>query len=328
MATHEPYVEYKPGELIAAEIMNDMQAQIRADIADQAQAAVDAITQVPSAQDSDHLEGQSLADITKAIIDQAISEVSLRSGYMRLYKKLQVGEERVIDHQLQNSPLVDLYQLDYFQVVASEDDYKYVTWVNFFLYHSSEKRIRFVPEEGGTPVSVEIEPTDGEPYRIAFAELLARYKVEYTENSSLGEIENELWKAIFAAPNDDFDDQQYAHSPWFDRCCREERTVKSLKQRGDWNDMWIKIVPRKTVNYPYEAVVTDDNTGGLRIPSSSDPMPMPTQVHVSHFNFNKLGLLLLTEPIYSPEVINGLREEGRDLEAIRQELKLMVLLRA
>jgi hypothetical protein len=317
MSILEPYVEYKPGELIAAEIMNEMQSQIRADIASQAQAAVDAITQVPSAQDADHLEGQSLADITQAIIDQALSQMGLRSGYMQLFKKLQVGEESVVYHKLQNSPLVDLYQLDYFLVVASEDDYKYLTWVNFFLYHSSEKRIRFVPEGQNAPVSVEIEPTDDEPYRVSFADMLARYKVEYTDNSSLDDIEHELWDAIFAAPNDRFDDQQYAHSPWFDRCCRDQRSVKTLKQKGDWDDMWIKFVPRKTENYV--RVGGDD----LDLPT-----PAPTMIQVSHFSFNKLGLTLLSEPVYAQAVINGLRLEGRDLEAIQRELKLMVLLRA
>jgi len=320
MSTLEPYVEYKPGELIAAEIMNDMQAQIRADIASQSQAAVDAITQVPSAQDSDRLEGQSLSDIAKAIVEQALGQMALRSGYMRLYKKLQVGEEMVVEHKLQNCPLVDLYQLDYFQVVASEDDYKYLTWVNFFLYHSSEKRIRFVPEGQNAPVSVEIEPTDSEPYRIPFAQLLALYRVDYTENSSLDDIETDLWDAIFAAPNNRFDDQQYAHSPWFDRCCHEERTVKSLKQRGDWDDMWIKIMPRKTVNYV--------GNGGVGEDGNSLPTAAPTMVQVSHFSFNKLGLTLLREPVYSQEVIDGLQQEGRDVEAIRRELKLMVLLRA
>jgi hypothetical protein len=323
----QPYVEYKPGELIAAEVMNNMQAQIRDDIATQAQEAVAAITQVPSAQDSEKLEGQSLADITQSIIDEAISQITMRSGYVRLYKKLKVGEEVVIEHNLKNSPLVDLYQLDYFQVVASEDDYKYPTWVNFYLYHSGEKTISF-KEEGATgrPTSYEIEPSDGsEPYRIPFAELLARYHVDYNENSSLGEIVEEFWDALFAAPNDSFDPQQYPKSPWFDRCCMEERTVKSLKQRGHWDDMWVKVVPRQTVNDPYVGEMVDDNSISLSVPNLNEIQPMPTQVHVSHFNFNKLGLTLLTEPVHSAEVKAGLQEEKRD---ISEELKLMVLLRA
>ncbi len=323
MTTYDPYIEYKPGELIAAEIMNDMQAKIRADIARQTQMAVDAITQVPSAQDADRLQGQSLGEISKAIIDQALSEMARHSGYLQLFKKLQVGKPAVVEHNLKNSPLVDLYQLDYFQVVASEDDYKYLSWVNFFLYHSSEQRIRFVPEGQNTPpISVEIEPTGGTAYRVAFATLLDRYRVRYTENSSLSELENELWKAMFASPNDRFDDQQHAHSPWFDRCCREDRSVKSVRQKGDWDDLWVKFVPRKTVNYwPGEERPT---VGDL----PQRVTPAPTMVQVTHYSFDRLGLLLLREPFYANEVLEGLRLEGRDVDAVRQELKLMVLLRA
>jgi hypothetical protein len=317
MSTVEPYVEYKPGELIAAEVMNKMQADIREDIAGQTQAAIEAIEQVPSARDAERLEGQSLADITQAIIDQALSEVARHSGYMQLFKKLQVDRVSTIEHKLKNSPLVDLYQLDYFQVVASEDDYRYLTWVNFFLYHSSEQRIRFVADDGSSE-SVEIEPSTGGRYRIPFANMLARYKVNYNDKSSLAEIETELWKAMFGSLSDRFDDDQHAHSPWFDRCCREGRTVKYLKERGHWDDLWFKMAPRKTVNYR----PSDGNDGQPVV------TPAPTMVQVSHFDFNTLGLLLLREPIHAQEVITGLREEGRDVEAIQRELKLMVLLRA
>jgi hypothetical protein len=334
MSTAEPYVEYKPGELIAAEVMNKMQSDIREDIAGQTQAAIEAINQVPSARDAERLEGQSLADITQAIIDQALSEVARHSGYSQLFKRLKVGRETIIEHNLKNCPLVDLYQLDYFEVVASEDDHRYRTWVNFFLYHSSEQRILFGPagEGGSKRVSVVIERTTGGRYRIPCADMLARYKVDYNDNSSLAEIVTELWKAMFGSLSDRFDDDQHAHSPWFDRCCREGRIVKYLKERGHWDDLWFKMVPRKTVNYPYEHTEVRqggvENTWELEVPEDSDPLPMPTQVHVSHFDFNNLGLLLLREPVYSPEVIVGLGQEGRDIAAIGQELKLMVLLRA
>ena len=311
---NDPYIEFKAGDLIAAEVMNDMQCQIREDIGQQTQTAVENITQVPSSVDAEKLEGQSLRDITQAIIDQALSQMALQSGYVRLFKKLKVDEEVIIEHNLKNAPLVDAYQLEYFQVVASEDDYKFTTFVNFFLYHSSEKRIRFVPEDGGRPESVEIEPSDGEPYRVAFKDLLAHYNVDYRDSSSLGEIETELWDAIFAAPNDRFDDNQYTHSPWFDRCCREERTVKSLKQKGDWDDLWIKFVPRKTINYP---IGLDDNRPEAR--------PAPTQIEVSHFDWNRAGIKLLSEPVYPDRLLEMLQAEGRD---ITQELKVMLLLRA
>lgn len=311
-----PYVEFKPGQLIAAEVMNDMQCQIREDITTQSQAAVDKIIQVPGAKDSEKLEGQSLQEISQAIINQAISQMTQRSGYMRLYKKLAVGKEMVIEHGLQNAPLVDAYQLDYFRVVAAEDDYKYITWVNFFIYHTSEKRIRFVPEGATGPESVEIEPTEGQAYRIPFKELLTRYGVKYSDESSLGDLETEFWDALFAAPNDRFDDNQYAHSPWFDRCCRDERTVRSLKQKGDWDSLWVKVVPRRTENYPSPAIQE----------GQALPTPAPTQLQVTHFDLNRMGITLLRNPVYAKEVADGLTAEQR--EDALNELKVMLLLRA
>ena len=139
--------------------------------------------------------------------------------------------------------------------------------------------------------------------------LLTRYKVEYTDSWSLGNLETEFWKAFFKTPNDDFDDDQYCHSPWFDRCCREELTVANLKSRGNWDDIWFQMRPRKTINYT---------------PPSSDvppPTAAPTQIQVAHFDFDTLGIELLSEPIYSQDLPNELREK------IRNELKVMLLLK-
>ena len=69
----EPYVEFKPGDLIAAEVMNDMQRRFARTLATQTQTAVDNIETVPYAENADKLENQSLADIRKEIIDQALS---------------------------------------------------------------------------------------------------------------------------------------------------------------------------------------------------------------------------------------------------------------
>lgn len=331
----EPYVEFKPGDLIAAEVMNDMQRQIRQDIGDQSQAAVDNIESVPYAENAGKLENQTLDDIRKEIIDQALSQMALHSGYMRVYKKLKFNVEALIEHGLKNNPLVDIYQLDYFLVIASEDGYIFPTWVNFYLYHSSEKRIRYRPEDSNQqPVSIEIEPSSSTAYRIPFKEMLARYNVKYNDGSSVGEIETEFWDALFAAPNDIFDDNQYTHSPWFDRCCREERTVKSLKQKGDWDDLWIKVVPRKTINFD-------------RISEANDQIsmwPAPPDLKVCHFDWNQIGIKLLKPlahlPIDPEQTLPGIDEGGnegenelanlfkREFPNWDQELKIMVLLRA
>jgi hypothetical protein len=313
------------GQLIAAEVMNDMQRQIRADIDTQVHEAVDAIEEVPRAEDATKLEGQSLAELTQAIIDQAISQMAVHSGYMRVFKILQIGRDNLIEHNLKNNPLVDLYQLDYFQAVASEDDDRYVTWVNFYLYHTSEKRIRHEDENGTVRVDIEPSGPDAYPFRIKFTDLLQWYQIEYNDDSSLGDLETEFWDKLFSPPNDRFHDDQYAKSPWWDRCCREERTVRSLKQKGDWDELWLKVVPRKTVNFVSALLANPDpGQGGAVV--GAEPQPRPTNVGVSQFDLNRLGLRLLREPIYTTEVAQALRAEGRE-EALL-ELKVMALLRA
>lgn len=288
-----PYIPRNPGDLVTAEDWNDLQQKIKEDIAKQVQDAIQKISTVPNADNSSTLAHKTAEALSDEILERARQELPTRTGYRKLFKRLKAGEEKVIKHDLEACPVVDLYQLDLFEVVCSEDDEKHLAMVNFFLYHTSEHKIRFT--SGGTTVSVEIEPTDGPPYRIAFKDLLALYRVAYAETSSLGDLETEFWKAFFAVPNDKFDDDQYCHSPWFDRCCGEKRTVKDLKDKGDWDDMWLKMTPRKTNNYL----------------STAQPVA-PVSIQVAHFDFNTLGI----KDLRTPPVGSGL-----------PDAKLMVLLK-
>ncbi len=306
-----PYIPQNPGDLITAETWNTLQIKIKEDIARQIEDAIHKLDDVPNADNAGKLENKTLEELSDEILERARQELPERTGYRRLFKRLKTGVEKVIAHQLEACPLVDLYQLDYFRVICSEDDEKSADWVNFYLYHTSEKRIRFT-DPNATPkkaIHVDIEPKDGTPFRIAFADMLALYKVPYTETTSLGDLETEFWKAFFADPNDSFDDDQYCHSPWFDRCCGEKRTVGDLKQKGDWNDLWFKVQPRKTVNYP---------AGGA---GGATPTPAPTQIQVVHFDLNRLGIKLVADPVL-PKL-----ENGPETAPPKDELKLMVLLK-
>ena len=271
-----PYISHNPGDLVTAEDWNEVQRQIKEDIAKQIKGAIQHISTVPNADNAAKLENKTADELSREIVQRALQELPTRTGYRKLFKRLKVNEEKVIKHGLEACPLVDVYQLEAFEVVCSEDGEKHKEPVNFYLYHSSEKKIRFTPSGTTTPDSVEIEPTDGTAYRIPFKDLLALYKVEYTETTSLGDLETEFWKALFTAPNDQFDDDQYCHSPWFDRCCGEQRTVEDLKRRGDWDDLWFKMTPRKTINY-----------------SGTAPTLAPTNIQVVHFDFDTLGIKLL-----------------------------------
>lgn len=275
------YLPHNPGDLITAEDWNSLQQMIKDDIQKTVQTGVESHTQIEQSENSDKLEGKTLQELSEEILGRALAAIPERTGYMKLFKKLDLGEEKIIEHGLKACPLVDIYQLDYFQVVCAIDKEKMAQWVTFYLYHSSERKVR---HDG---VTFEIEISDGQPYKFSLEEMLDRYNVSYTDESSLNDLETEFWKAFFAAPNDEFDFEQYCHSPWFEHCCREERTVGSLKKKGDWDDLWFQMRPRKTFNYTF----TEDNF------ESAFPSPAPTQVGVNHYDFNTLGISLLANAI-------------------------------
>jgi hypothetical protein len=270
---HELYIKRNPGDLVTADDWNDVQRKIKDDINQQVTTAIGNIKQVPEAKNALTLQGQSADELSAAILEQARQELPKRTGYQRIFKRLRRGDENIVEHKLGGCPLVDVYQLDTIAVVSSEDDQKEAGIVYFFLYHSSERRIK-PPAQQGQPSGpgIEIEPTGGVPFRIAFSDMLAYYNVKYTDSSTLEDLETEFWEAFLAKPNDDFDDDEYAHSPWFDRCCGERRTVADLKSRGDWDELWFKVVPRKTIN-----------RSGINVGE-------PFNIEVAHYDFNKLGI--------------------------------------
>jgi hypothetical protein len=312
----DPYVPAVPGALITAENINLMQSKIRDDIAKQTKDALGGIKSVPHADDADKLEGTSKSDLINQIVSRAVAEIRANSGYKQLFKVLKVGQEKLIKHNLHLCPLVDLYQLDYFPVVCSEDNQTYGSWTTFYLHHSGEKRLRI--EKTGK--FLEIQPSDRPIFRIPLCDLLERYKVQYSDDSSLSDLVNDFWEAFFQAPNDDFDEEQYCHSPWFQKCCRDEKTVRDAKRNGDWDDLWVQFRPRKTVNYPNFV------EGNWR---SVSPTPAPTEIQVVQYDPETIGLTLLTAPILpkEPTLDEPVGKITDSIPDFPNEIKLMVLLK-
>lgn len=287
------YIPHKPGELITAEDWNAMQGLIKQDIGSQIKQAVGEIKKVNRADDAGSLEGKNLKQIEDEVLAKVFEQLPKRSGYQMLFKRLKKDEEKVIEHKLKACPLVDVYQLGYFKVVCSKDEQKSIAWVNFYLYHSTEKKIKFA---GPPAESVVIESSDGSHvYKIPFSDMLYRYDVQYTDDSSLADVINEFWKKFFADPNDDFDPDQYCHSPWFDRCCCvEEVSVGDIKKRQEWDDLWFQMRPKKTINYPL-------TTAGQPAPAAGPPatgFQFPHNIQIAHFDFDALGIRLLADPVY------------------------------
>jgi len=348
-----PYIEQQPRDLLTADNWNEMQKRIKKDIRTTSREAAEAIVHVARADDSDRLEGLSADELKEDIVKKALDEVRARRGYLQVFRVLQKGEESLIEHGFGACPLVDVYQLDYFPVVCCEDKEEYPAWVTFYLHHSSEKVLRYTGTSGERGV-VEIQPRGGPSCGIPLVDVLDRYKVSYSGDSSLGDLETEMWRAFFARPNDEFDDRQYCHSIWFDKCCREEKSVRELKRSGDWDELEILVKPRKTVNYLgvgltggpiYTVPQTPFNSGWMHLnlgeadanaaKEAAVATPAPTQIQVTQCGWNTVTLELLTPPIlptdwFDPEALLGLVDfpplnEYYDLET--PELKVMVLLK-
>ena len=317
--TPMPYISQYPGDLITAENWNQVQVDIRGDIASQVKTALDNLHSVDHAKDADTLGGQTPDQLTQDILKKAEEILPKRTGYFRSFNRLETGKEKILKHNLKSFPLVDIYQLDYFPAICatSDDDPPTPMWVNFFLYHSGDRTLK---GPGGSPKAV-IEAQDQEPFRILFSDLLALYEVKYTPTSSLDDLETEFWKAFWNKPNDEFDQDQYGHSPWFEKCCGEKRTVQQLKDTGAWDDIWFKMVPRKTINYPTSPI----NNPVVPDPNSFDASVAPTQIQVAHHNFDTVGIKLLADPVY-PAVFTAVESEFKRPENTK-EMKVMILLK-
>jgi hypothetical protein len=315
--TPEEYVKTSPGDLITAQLFNGLQVMIKQDIADRIQKAVSEIKDVERADDAAKLGGKTPKELEDEIVQRALAVLPTRTGYKMIFKRLTKDDEKVIAHNLKAAPLVDVYQLDYFRVVCARGENKEDqadTFVNFYLYNSSEKRLR-------SPVapnpSIEIEPTDGKhhPFKIPFATMLDLVGLKYTDTQSLGDLETEFWKALYVNPNDEFDEDQFCHSPWFERCCGEQRSVATLKQRGDWNDIWFQMRPRKVVHFGFPTPPLAPN-----VPAPNPPSAL-ADVQVVHFDFDTIGVQLLANPLYPATLLEKIGGPAR------LELKVMLLLK-
>jgi hypothetical protein len=316
-----PFIPRNPGDLLSAGDWNQVQIVFKKYVKDQIATAVAEISSVPHADDADKLEGKTLEEIEQDILRQVLEEVREKTGtYQRIFKRLELCKPRIITHDLKACPLVDVYQLDYFQAVVASGETETdqsAAYVNFFLYHErTEKRIR-VP---GKQVFVDIEVSDEQPSRVRWADLLTLYQVPYTDQTDLDELEVGFWNAFFKSPpNDDFEPSQYGHSPWFEKCCGERRTVEELKNRQDWDRIYMKWLPRKTVNLSY-AAATSGSTQPSQPATQKSPCsntPAPTQIQVIQYDLDTIGLQLIDVPIYQDFVP----------EQFKKELKIMLLLK-
>jgi hypothetical protein len=332
--TTVPYVGHAPGQILTAAAWNQAMSLIHQDVRSTSQEAADAVTHVAKADDAATLGGLDLAALIEEVTKRVLDDVRGRTGYQQLFKVLRADEVTVIEHGLGTAPLVDLYKLEYFEVAAREDDETRAAFATFYLCQAEERRVR-VPTTSGGRRAIDIQPPDGPDLGIPFKDMLARYGVVYTDTSSLDDLETEFWQAFFKAPNDRFNDDQYARSPWFERCCKEQQTVRQLKAQGDWDDILLIVHPRKTVNTQRPTPGNDEPRAGTGA--------RPANVSVQHLDNDRTALWFRGPALHdsgdehrarayindpSAPVLEPGGDEVEDGEGrFDRELKLMVLLK-
>ncbi len=331
-----PYVDVKPGDLILAEDIDSMQVQIKQDIAKQIADAVTAIKggKVAQAGDASTLDGKDLPTIEDDVANIVLGKLSKKGGPQILFKQLTLGDEKVIVHNRGSFPVVDAYQLGYFKAICPEDENnRRVAWLNFYIYHSSEKRIRTTAflkptDTSQAQVTVEIEPTDRrQQYKVKFTDMLNRYGITWDDTTILDVLVTDFWNKFFSDPNDTFDEDQYGHSPWFDGCCKEQKTMGALK--GELNNIWFKMQPQKTINYAFGP--KGDIVPLTKLPpEQNDPLGLPPfgyelphNIEIVHYDFNTLGVELVAAPVFPPAPSN---DPTGDPTINTKQLKIMLIL--
>jgi hypothetical protein len=318
-----PYVPAHPGDLITAEGWNSMQLQAKQDIATQIAAAIAGVKTVDHANDADTLSHQNLDAITKYILDQVYAQLPKRTGYMQYFCNLHLGADpsKIIKHGLKAYPLVDVYQLEYFPAVCAKDDTQAdetFEWVLFYLYHGDERRVRGVDIETDDP-----KLRSNPPFRVLWKtlidQLVENKQLEYTDDTTLDDLELDFWKAMFADPNGRFDPDATCHSPWFEKCCGEKRSVADLRKHGDFDDIWLKLKPVKTVNWSGTAVQGRDNVVA--------PVE-PSNVRVAHLDMDTLMVQLLDPVTYVlPAMVGGVTITQPQPADFTNYLPVMLLLK-
>lgn len=317
MSTEPNPYHVEPGDLITAQLFNGLQDQIKKDTADEIKKAIEGLHKVDQSGDSEKLGGSTPDELEERILKRALAEIPKRSGYKRIFKRLEKKDEpEIVNHGLGAFPLVDVYQLDYFEVVCGDHEDKENKFVNFYLYHSDETELRSATDGEKRKIIIETSEEGQFVYKIKWVDMLKDLGVTYTPSQSIGDVVTEFWQALFKKPNDKFDVDQYCNSPWFEKCCGENRSMAQIQQRDNIDELWFQMRPRKTINSPYPPPLAVEG---------DRPANFPNNVEVVHLDFDNIGVKLLGDPFYRAKNVEQGLPGPEDID--QEELKLMLLLK-
>jgi hypothetical protein len=190
-----------------------------------------------------------MSDATQAVHAHEAPGTGPGSGTLRVFKRLRRNRMNLVRHGFGTMPLVDVYELEQFDVVSSADEISDAQQVQFYVYHTTDASARVRGPDGGT-TRITVDDSESRDLRIPFDQALKLARVKYNDRSTLGDVVVEFWSAFFTDPSDTFDETSYGNSPWLDRAVGDRRTVAELKRGGGWDDLFLQFRPRKTINWP------------------------------------------------------------------------------
>ncbi|MFN8475284.1 MAG: hypothetical protein U0822_24085 [Anaerolineae bacterium] len=300
------YVEVHPGDLISAGLFNGMQQQIKEDIQSQiAKAKQDVIDGgVKRADNADKFDSKSPKDWTDILDQRYAPRVHDHEGtasYRRYFRRMDAEETLlVIEHDLHRFPLVDVYRLeplvvppDLIPTPASGTRPTAPQNTPFFLYYGHNELDALQQQ----PLFTKRLPRRvlGTPWEL----LLTEVGVQYNDDYSLNDVINDFLDAFFKAPG--ADEMDHMVSKWIDDH-RDSRTVATLKQRGEWDDIRWAVLPRKLAD-------------GLALVPGNDQVQQIVGVDIVHLSYDTVAIQLPA---------NALQPAGQP----GRFLDLMILLRS
>jgi hypothetical protein len=291
MTETQPYLTRSPGDPVTAGDWNDVQVQVKNDIAAQIAAAKADIekTGVQHADDADQFAHRSdtqwLSELDKryALIGHGHEGPAAYRRNLKHFSQEPGMDEVLLQHHLGAFPLVDIYEL---APVTNGTDNTGALRLFFYYGHADE-------EKYGLSVRV---GRDRARLGLHLDRVLAELKVDYNDDSSIGDVVNDMWDALRADPNDEL---AHGVSPWIDECCGEARTVAELKRTQQWDDLYLAMRPMKVT------LLHDSGT----------PQTTPFTVTALHVDYDTVYLK-----------VDGL---GKDAAGgVREQADLMILLRS
>ena len=294
-----PYIDFEPGGLIDAAEFNQLQVDIQCDIEEQIEAAKTEIKEgkVKEAENAEKFADHSNQEWLDKLDERYAAKHHDHHGYSvykRFIKKFTAKTNEVLlNHDMGRYPIVDTYELLPVTDVAPHNECKILVYYGHTDADRFKLRVKVYRDEVMMGYSLE--------------QLLEELGVEYKDTSTIGDVINDMWAAFRKDPNDEIN---HCETDWISECCGQKRTVKELKDAGEWEDLHVAMKPRKCgKGTDLLAVERDDD---LQVNGAA-----LCQVEIGQANYNSLYVRV------DPDVFTG----GPQGILPQEEVCLMFLLR-